>query len=141
MNSSPNTAYLFVYGTLRKEIDHPITDLLEKYTVEVKEGTVQGRLFDAGSFPAAIASDSHSDIIHGELYKIKNPESVFQHLDPYEGYSPAHPSQSLFVRKKVSVQTSNNHLKTAWIYLYNKSVDRLSTIPDGDYLSFLNKVT
>lgn len=139
MSSSRNIAYLFVYGTLRNEINHPITDVLEKYTLEVKAGTVQGKLFDAGSFPAAIASDDPSDVIHGKLYKIKDPKSVFRHLDPYEGYSPGHPSQSLFIRKKVLVKASAKQSTTAWIYLYNKPVDRLARIPDGDFLTFLKE--
>lgn len=139
MSSSRNIAYLFVYGTLRSEIDHPMADLLEKYTLEVKPGIVQGKLFDAGSFPAAITSDDHSDAIHGKLYKIKDPKSVFRHLDPYEGYSPGHSSQSLFIRKKVTVRTSAKQETIAWIYLYNKPVDRLARIPHGDYLTFLKK--
>lgn len=141
MSSQRNIAYLFVYGTLRKEINHPMTDLLEKYTLEVLTGSVRGKLFDGGSFPAAIASEDQSDTIQGDLYKIKNPKAVFWHLDPYEGYSPKHPSKSLFVRKKVSVQTSNKRSIKAWIYLYNKSVNHLAIIPNGDYLTFLKKTT
>lgn len=59
-------------------MDHPITNLLEKYTVELKKGTAGGRLFDAGSFPAAIASDDSSDVIHGELFTIKDTKAVIE---------------------------------------------------------------
>jgi gamma-glutamylcyclotransferase (GGCT)/AIG2-like uncharacterized protein YtfP len=137
MSSARNTEYLFVYGTLRKVIDHPMSDLLQEYSREVGRGTFQGRLFDAGSFPAAKTSDNESDIVHGDLFKIENGDFVFQHLDPYEGYSSKHPSKSLFLRKSVSVRLSNKNPVNSWIYLYNRPVVGLTLIPNGDYLKYL----
>lgn len=136
MNSANSTEHLFVYGTLRDEIDHPMSDLLQKYVLEVRIASFCGKLYDTGSFPAAVTSDDESDAVFGDLYTIKDPQSVFRHLDSYEEYSPQNP-RSLFLRKKVSVDLPDKNQVSSWIYLYNRPTDNLQLIPDGDYLSYL----
>lgn len=128
--------HLFVYGTLRDEINHPMSDLLQKYVLEVQSASFCGKLYDTGSFPAAVTSEDESDAVIGDLYTIKDPQSVFRHLDSYEGYNPHNP-RSLFLRKKVSVDLQDNNQVSSWIYLYNRSTDNLPLIPGGDYLSYL----
>lgn len=139
MSSAKNTEHLFVYGTLRDEIKHPMSDLLQKYTLETRTASFCGKLYDTGSFPAAISSDDESDTVYGDLYTINDPQSLFRHLDSYEGFSPQNPSRSLFLRKKISVDLPDKNQVSSWIYLYNRSADNLQLIPGGDYLDYRNK--
>lgn len=113
-----------------------MSDLLQKYGQKLGSATFQGKLFDAGSFPAAVAADSESHKVHGELYEVDDSDSLFSQLDPYEGYEPQNHTESLFLRQKVIVQLKEKEVG-AWIYLYNRPVDNLKPIHEGDYLSYL----
>lgn len=139
MSWQNNNDHLFVYGTLRKEINHPMADILQKYSQNSINGWFSGKLFDAGSFPAAVLADENSDRVHGEIYEITNSDALFHHLDPYEGYDAQTPSKSLYLRKKVMVKTNIEEQRPAWTYLYNRSVGNLPYIPGGDYLDYLEK--
>ena len=46
-----NAAYLFVYGTLRSEMNDPLHRLLETYAIFVGTGSFQGKLYDIGRYP------------------------------------------------------------------------------------------
>lgn len=114
-------------------------DILQKYSEEMAEGTFPGTLFDVGSYPAAILSDDNSEHVHGEVYRLSNSDALFRHLDPYEGYVARQPSKSLYLRKEVTVTIANTEQITAWVYLYNRPVDGLTKIPNGDYLDYLKE--
>jgi len=132
-----NCNFLFVYGTLRKDVDHPMSDILQKYKTNTVSGTFNGKLFDVGSYPAAIISDDPSSQVHGELYTLREPDALFQHLDHYEGFDVHSPSKSLYLRKQVTITTEKAAELSAWTYLYNRSVELLTPIPGGDYLAYL----
>ena len=136
--SAPNNEHLFVYGTLRKDAPHQMSDHLRRYANYLEGASFKGTLFDAGSYPAAVVSDDESDVVYGDLYRLDDPASIFACLDPYEGYNAQHPLTSLFIRKKVSVQLQQGHCKS-WAYCYNKPTDALTPIPSGDYLTYLNE--
>lgn len=131
-------AYLFVYGSLLSKTNNPMATLLQKYSISKEEGSFRGKLYDAGSYPAAISSNSQEDTVFGELYTLKDADMIFKNLDEYEGFYAQRPQDSLFIRKKVTVRNlENGSTKTAWVYLYNRSVDNLTHIPGGDYLEYL----
>jgi gamma-glutamylcyclotransferase (GGCT)/AIG2-like uncharacterized protein YtfP len=112
--------------------------LLQNHSVNKEEATFTGKLYNTGSYPAAISSDSETDEVFGELFELKNPDLIFRDLDAYEGYNPQHPKSSLFIRKKVTVhKLDDGNAKTTWIYLYNRPVNGLLHIPGGDYLEYL----
>jgi gamma-glutamylcyclotransferase (GGCT)/AIG2-like uncharacterized protein YtfP len=60
--------YLFVYGTLRKEMNHPMYRALSRSAEWVGEANLQGRLYDLGKYPGAVPSKRVSDIVIGEIY-------------------------------------------------------------------------
>jgi pyruvate carboxylase len=55
MNSfMDNEDYLFVYGTLRSQMNDPLHRLLETHAVLVGTGTFQGKLYDLGRYPGVV---------------------------------------------------------------------------------------
>lgn len=128
---------VFVYGTLMEGLAAHY--LLEQEGVEkVGWGTIHGKLYDLGAYPAAIWIPDHVDgVIKGELYKV--PPQYLRILDRYEGVE-----DGLYRRNKVSVVTKNNNVSWvdhAWVYFYNQEVttDFPFHIEDGDYRKRLER--
>ncbi len=69
------------------------------------------------------------------MYQLLNVEQAFSVLDNYEEMSCEFPQPHEYVRKKVSVTLQNNFQITAWIYLYNLSVENKALIASGDFLN------
>ncbi len=129
--------YLFVYGTLRKDIFNSARVLLAQHSAFGGEATFRGRLYDLGGYPGAVPSDEPSDIVKGELHHLHESDRVFRDLDQYEGRGPAQPPPTEFRCQRVVVDLVSSSKKvTAWIYLYNHPTGRLRVIPSGDYLKF-----
>lgn len=137
MDDQPNTEFLFVYGSLRRQIKHPMSNFLQKNAEPVGEATFRGKLYDTGSYPAVLPSADPNDRVWGDLFALRNIETVFSKLDHYEGYDSVNPENSLFIRKKTSVQLENKKEAESWIYIYNRSVDRFNQIERGNYLTYL----
>lgn len=66
-----NATYLFVYGTLREKVAHPMRRIVDRYGVFQGMGTFRGRLYDLGRYPGAVASAEDSDRIVGEIYRLQ----------------------------------------------------------------------
>lgn len=118
--------YLFVYGTLRKGLNHPMHQVLARHAGFVGMGSFQGKLYDLGGYPGAVASNELSDKVQGEVYGLQEAERIFQLLDEYEG--------SEFRRERVSISFENGKEVRSWIYLYQRPTRLLKIIPSGDYM-------
>lgn len=132
MTRKPPTqpAYLFVYGTLRLDTppNNRATEALDQHTQQAGKGWIRGKLFDLGSFPAARpAADSW---VTGRLYRIKDPEQLFEVLDPREGHRQE--ANGLFSRDKVSVFRGDGATVKAWIYWWNRDTHDGPEIRSGD---------
>lgn len=114
-----------------------MSNFLQKNATPVGEAFFQGKLFDTGNYPAIIPSENPDDQVWGDLFALKNIETVFSKLDHYEGYDTGNVENSLFVRKKLSVKPENKKELESWIYIYNRSVDQFNRIEEGDYLAYL----
>jgi gamma-glutamylcyclotransferase (GGCT)/AIG2-like uncharacterized protein YtfP len=125
--------YLFVYGTLMKAAGHPMAGHLARFARYVGPATFTGRLYRVGAYPGVVASDEASDVVHGELYELAAAEALFAVLDVYEGCSMDDPKPHEYVRVLGSVTTGAKPLK-AWIYLYNRPVDKLTLIASSRFL-------
>ena len=125
--------HLFVYGTLRRDADGPPGPrrLLQETAALVGEGTVRGRLFDAGGFPGAVRESEGR--VSGEVYRLEQPRLTLRKLDRYEGCRPD--GRGLFRRVTVPVRLDSGREVEAWIYLFNGSTEELPEIHGGDYLS------
>lgn len=131
---------LFTYGTLRKEADNPIQRFLIDRAVWIGKGFFQGKLYFTNGHPAAVPSDSQTNSVTGDLFDIENSPELLQTLDRYEGYDPANPEGSLYIRAKKTIwlKESDKNVE-AWIYLFNKPVDASEEISSGDYLRFVRR--
>ena len=128
--------YLFVYGTLCSASGGWMHHELARRARLAGTGWIAGRLWDTGSYPAAIPAASPDERVHGELYKIA-PDSTAELLallDRYEGYLPDAPGRSLFLRQRTRVTREDGEPVRAWVYVYNGTTDRLRRITSGDYL-------
>ena len=136
--SSRKWPLLFVYGTLRSETNTPMAQLLQQHSNGLEKAVMRGKLYDAGSFPAAVHNQESPNLIHGSLHTVSNSEILFKRLDRYEGYHSHDPGGSLFVRKKVPI-IKNGQSVIASTYLFNQSTSKLKCITSGDYLAYCNK--
>jgi gamma-glutamylcyclotransferase (GGCT)/AIG2-like uncharacterized protein YtfP len=131
---------IFVYGTLLSALAGRGHRSLPSWTRLVGTGTVAGTLYDTGDYPAALLGRGGEERIRGELHLVPRDREaeLLRGLDAYEGYDPARPDRSLFVRLLVEVELDAGGTATAWIYRYNREVSGLTPIPSGDYLAFLD---
>lgn len=131
--------YLFVYGTLRKGFQNSMYQCLVRNAVFTGKAGFQGKLFDLGGYPGAVYSENSSDWVHGDVFLLREPETVFHHLDVYEECSSAHPEPTEFKREKLDVRLRSGKKVKAWIYLYNLPTAGRLQIPSGDYVENLKK--
>lgn len=129
------SAYLFVYGTLRTDVGHPMHRVLIASADLAGEATFRGRLYDLGRYPAAVPDDTGRWHVLGELYRMGNPEPLLHALDEYEGCAPEDPQPRQYRRELQPVLMQGGASVEAWIYLYNRPLGAARQIVSGDYLS------
>lgn len=130
---------LFVYGSLRRGFKSPAYEYISRFFNFVGEAKVRGKLFDMGSYPAAI-STNESSFITGELYQIRNEEEfswAIGQLDDYEGVSVEADEVQLYRREMAEVYLDGK-VSHAWIYWYNGDVSGRPLISSGDMLAYMN---
>lgn len=103
------------------------------YLTFVSTCQIRGRLYDLGSFPGAVPGP---DTVYGELFRVRTA-NVWNVLDRYEGYSPTDEDGSLFLRRKVDLQSPND--QRAWVYWYNGRPEGRPRVPSGDWLSYVKQ--
>jgi len=133
--SEIETTDLFVYGTLltraRGALGADMRARLKTESTSLGEATIPGRLFDMGTFPVMLEAAAPSDIVHGEVLRLRDPEAVFVWLDPYEGITPGHKREGEYERVRRSVRLASGEVLVAWVYLYVADVSGLPAIPSG----------
>jgi gamma-glutamylcyclotransferase (GGCT)/AIG2-like uncharacterized protein YtfP len=123
-----NRAYLFVYGTLRKDYGLKLMEDLSAICIFAGHGTVKGALYEVGSYPAAVESVGTKGI-KGDVYEVSDAEIVFDKLDEYEG--------DAYCRKKTTVVMDSGEVREAFVYWYTGTTDRALLIEESDYLDYL----
>lgn len=113
---------LFVYGTLRSEFDNPFARKLRKEADLVGHATVRGSIFRIAEYPGFRREPD--GLVHGELWRLRNPDQTLAALDDYEG-----PEYS---RVMIDLEAS---FASAWIYLYIGDVQADKQIASGDFLA------
>jgi putative acetyltransferase len=127
--------YLFVYGTLRRALAHPMYRVLAAGAEFVGTCTCPGRLFDLGFYPGArFDAGAESEII-GELHRLIDAQSLLAVLDRYEGCSPECPTPHEYERKQVIVRVPGGRTCPAWSYAFTGDASLSIRIIDGDYLA------
>lgn len=134
------TEFLFVYGTLRKEMVHQVSPELRAIMEGLPYlgiGQIQGELYYLGSYPGAIVGNTFKTKIVGEIYELPEPNETLEILDVYEGFIPGELEASLYARSQETISLPDNRQLECWMYLYNDWVATGSLIETGDYIDFI----
>jgi gamma-glutamylcyclotransferase (GGCT)/AIG2-like uncharacterized protein YtfP len=127
--------YVFFYGTLMTGFDRRRRLGMDDRLTFRGRGTITGKLFDLGLYPAAVpAADGR---VRGEVFEVTEAPLVLAALDEIEGYEPAAPDVSLYVRDVVPVRLDDGDSVDAWVYFYNAPLGQAPRITSGDYLEHL----
>lgn len=131
--------YLFVYSSLMQGFKNPEYDYISTYFSFVSKAKVKGILSDLGDNPVATPA-SGDFFIHGELYKIINPEDfsfAIGQLDDYEGVRPEADEMRLYKRVLTPVYNEEGSTVNAWIYWYQGDVAGKPVIASGDVTEYI----
>lgn len=123
--------YIFVYGTLRSESDHPMARRLCAQARLVGKGSVPGRLYDCGWYPAAMFDDSERRNIVGDVFALKPGGKLLAELDAYEAGDPN------YARAILEVTLADGRKVMAWAYGVTKPPNT-RLIPSGDFIIHRN---
>jgi len=125
---------VFVYGTLMSGFDHPMSRLLAAGADLLGPATIRGKLYLITHYPGLLHSDDAGDIVHGELYRLRDVDELMAALDDYESVGPGHEEPTLYVREVVPVTLGDGSVVEAWTYIYNRPVDEAKRIVSGKFL-------
>ncbi len=126
---------IFVYGTLMRGFDHPMSKLLGTSADYLGEACCRGRLYMIAHYPGLLYSARDSDIVYGELFRMHDPERLLAVLDDYEGVGPEQEQPMLYLRELLPVTLDDGSITEAWTYIYNRPVDETKRITSGRFLS------
>ena len=131
---------LFVYGTLRPELKHPMGRFLRQHACLVGEGVIEGQLHNVGAYPAAERATGRGDLIHGAVFALFGGPRVLAALDRYEGTGPDDRETHRYVREEIDVALARGGHVRAWAYFYALDPARLPRIHGGDYVRFTSNM-
>jgi gamma-glutamylcyclotransferase (GGCT)/AIG2-like uncharacterized protein YtfP len=125
---------LFVYGTLMRGFDHPMAQLLSRSAEFIGEARCRGRLYRVKHYPGLVLSNEASDLVFGELYRLRAPEELLREFDMYEACGEGFAAPTEYIRQVLAVTSEDGAVSEAWTYLYNWPVSHLPRIMSGRFL-------
>lgn len=128
MVAEPRT--FFVYGTLKRgQVNHA---LIAPAVRDATPATIRGRLYDVGPFPALSAGD---ETVSGEALTVEAAAlpRLLAILDDLEGYDPADPAGSMYVRRVVTATAAGGRQFAVYAYFYNRDPAGLRHLPGGEW--------
>ena len=127
---------IFVYGTLMRGFDHPMSKLLASGSDFLGEASCPGRLYMIAEYPGLLHAAAGGDIVHGDLFRMRNPDELLAVLDAYEGIGPDEEQPTLYLREMLPVTLGEGGSVTeAWTYIYNRPVIDAKRIASGRFLA------
>ena len=129
-----NSDRLFVYGTLMRGFDHPMARLLSRAADFVGEARCRGRLYLVKHYPGLVVSDDATEVVFGELYRLRAPDPLLREFDMYEACGEGFAPPTEYIRKMLSVTPDDGVAREAWTYVYNWPVAHLPRIASGRFL-------
>jgi gamma-glutamylcyclotransferase (GGCT)/AIG2-like uncharacterized protein YtfP len=124
---------LFVYGTLMRGYDHPMSRLLSANAAFEGEGHCRGRLHLIRHYPGLVLSGEAVDVVYGELYRLREPDALLREFDMYEACGEGFKAPTEYVRRILPVTRAEGGAGEAWTYLYNWPVSHLPRIESGRF--------
>ena len=124
---------LFVYGTLMRGYDHPMSRLLSANAAFEGEASCRGRLHLIRHYPGLVLSDAAADVAYGELYRLREPDALLREFDMYEACGEGFEAPTEYVRQVCPVTRTGGDVVQAWTYIYNWPVTNLPLIASGRF--------
>ncbi|MBA3247259.1 MAG: gamma-glutamylcyclotransferase [Pyrinomonadaceae bacterium] len=125
-----NKHLVFVYGTLRRGGLRAMPMIFPAATF-IDTATVQGRLYDFGTYPGLLLDESNSSVV-GEVYEVD--DETLNKLDAIE-------ADSHYWRKQVELSVGGRR-QIGWVYVYNPQFySRLILIESGDWIEYAKTKT
>jgi len=125
---------LFVYGTLMRGFDHPMAQLLSRSAEFIGEAHCRGRLYRVRHYPGLVLSNEPSDVVFGELYRLRAPQELLREFDMYEACGEGFAAPTEYIRQMLTVTLDDGTASEAWTYIYNWPVAHLPRITSGRFL-------
>jgi gamma-glutamylcyclotransferase (GGCT)/AIG2-like uncharacterized protein YtfP len=125
---------LFVYGTLMRGFDHPMSQLLSRNADYLGEAHCRGRLYRIKHYPGLLLSEDPDDGVFGELYRLRAPQELLAEFDMYEACGEGFAAPTEYVRQTLPVSGADGAVSEAWTYVYNWPVVEAKRIASGRFL-------
>jgi gamma-glutamylcyclotransferase (GGCT)/AIG2-like uncharacterized protein YtfP len=130
---------LFVYGTLMRGFDRPMSKLLSRSADFLGEATCRGRLYlikhhVIKHYPGLVLSDDPADIVYGELFRLRDRDALLGELDMYEACGANFPEPTEYIRQMLPIALDDGTASEAWTYVYNWPVTGLPHSASGRFL-------
>lgn len=125
--------YLFVYGSLRPALKHPLQRELQRHATWVGAASWRGQLYDLGRYPAAVQVSYPYRQVQGDLFQLRHADLLLRRLDCYEGIRAGLGEY----RRVVTEVQRGEAVLAAWIYLYSRAISGKKCILSGDYLEYV----
>ena len=132
------TQCLFVYGTLRQGAETYFSAQLRRRAVSIGLAYLRAQLFLIEDYPGAVDSNNQNHRVLGEVYTLPQGEDrtdLLRFIDQYEECGPNDPPPTEYIRVERPVELLSGEMIIAYVYLYNCSIEQLTLIEDGDFLS------
>lgn len=108
---------------------------LAQHAEYMADGWFQGRMYHISYYPGVVASDNPSHRVYGEIYRLKDSQSMLTVLDEYEECGARHAPPTEYQRTQTRIQTLDGGiLEPVWIYLYQWSLQDKVLIKGGDFM-------
>ncbi len=75
-----------------------------------------------------------SDIVHGELYRLRDRDALLGEFDMYEACGEGFAEPTEYLRCMLAVTPEDGTASEAWTYVYNWPVTGLPLIASGKFL-------
>jgi gamma-glutamylcyclotransferase (GGCT)/AIG2-like uncharacterized protein YtfP len=125
---------LFVYGTLMRGFAHPMAKLLAANADFLGAAQCRGRLYLVQHYPGLVKSDDPADIVHGEVFRLRERDALLREFDIYEACGEGFAEPTEYLREMLEVTLADGAASEAWTYVYNWPVTKLARIASGRFL-------
>lgn len=122
---------LFVYGSLRSDLHHPMHAVLAEHANQVGVATMLGHLVVVDWYPGMVPGTDEGKRVHGELWRVHD-DAVWPRLDAYEECGPNDPEPHEY-RRRVGVAQRNGATVSAFFYAFARSTAGLTVVEGGDW--------
>jgi gamma-glutamylcyclotransferase (GGCT)/AIG2-like uncharacterized protein YtfP len=113
---------------------HPMARLLAANAEYIGEATCGGRLYMVKHYPGLVLSEEAGEIVHGELYRLRDTDAMLREFDMYEACGEGFPEPTQYLRRMLQVMLTDGAVAEAWTYVYNWPVEKLVRIKSGRFL-------